>query len=308
MYTIIGGDGNEYGPVTAGQVRQWIAEGRANLQTKVRPLGTEGWREIGELAEFSGGPAASATGAGGSGEGGAARAAPGESTVTWGAGGAAGAASGAGGAPGAPAGPLDIGFCYERAWSLLKANFWPLVGAYTLVTVIGIGIGFIPIVGMVAGLLLVNVILNAGLYVFILKLIRGEKAGINDLFEGFRRAPVTIFLACWTMFLLGALGLLLLILPGIYLLVSWTFGLAIAVDRPGTGSWECLETSRLAIRGQWWRIFGMGLLGLVFLFIGALALGVGFLIAAPFVLAALLYAYEDLVTRPLGAPGRWPQR
>ena len=33
MYTIIGGDGKEYGPVTAEQIRSWIAAGRANLET-----------------------------------------------------------------------------------------------------------------------------------------------------------------------------------------------------------------------------------------------------------------------------------
>ena len=39
MYKIIGADGKEYGPITSEQLRQWMAEGRANLQTRVLPEG-----------------------------------------------------------------------------------------------------------------------------------------------------------------------------------------------------------------------------------------------------------------------------
>lgn len=33
MYTIVGGDGQKYGPVTAEELRRWISQGRANSQT-----------------------------------------------------------------------------------------------------------------------------------------------------------------------------------------------------------------------------------------------------------------------------------
>jgi hypothetical protein len=33
MYTIVGGDGQKYGPVTADELRRWISQGRANSQT-----------------------------------------------------------------------------------------------------------------------------------------------------------------------------------------------------------------------------------------------------------------------------------
>ena len=53
MYKIIGADQKEYGPVTAEQVRQWLAEGRASLQTKILPEGATEWKAIGELPEFA---------------------------------------------------------------------------------------------------------------------------------------------------------------------------------------------------------------------------------------------------------------
>lgn len=52
MFTIIGGDGREYGPVTADQVRAWMTAGRANLDTQARQEGAEGWRRLGDYAEF----------------------------------------------------------------------------------------------------------------------------------------------------------------------------------------------------------------------------------------------------------------
>ena len=52
MFTIIGGDGREYGPVSADQVRSWIAAGRANLDTKAKAVGSDEWRRLGDYAEF----------------------------------------------------------------------------------------------------------------------------------------------------------------------------------------------------------------------------------------------------------------
>jgi uncharacterized RDD family membrane protein YckC len=54
MFTIIGGDGKEYGPVTTEQVRNWIAAGRANLDTKAKAAGSDEWRRLGDYAEFGG--------------------------------------------------------------------------------------------------------------------------------------------------------------------------------------------------------------------------------------------------------------
>jgi uncharacterized RDD family membrane protein YckC len=54
MFTIIGGDGREYGPATAEQIRAWIASGRANLDTKAKSLGSDEWRRLGDFAEFAG--------------------------------------------------------------------------------------------------------------------------------------------------------------------------------------------------------------------------------------------------------------
>jgi hypothetical protein len=53
IYKIIGEDGREYGPATAGQVRQWIAEGRAEHRTPIFVDGAKDWNFVGLLPEFA---------------------------------------------------------------------------------------------------------------------------------------------------------------------------------------------------------------------------------------------------------------
>ncbi len=63
MYKIIGADGREYGPISADQVRQWMVEGRANLQTRILPPGATDWVTIADLLEFAGAASQPSSGA-----------------------------------------------------------------------------------------------------------------------------------------------------------------------------------------------------------------------------------------------------
>jgi len=53
MYKILGTDQKEYGPAGADEIRQWIAEGRANAQTRVLAEGGAEWRPLGTFPEFT---------------------------------------------------------------------------------------------------------------------------------------------------------------------------------------------------------------------------------------------------------------
>jgi hypothetical protein len=54
MYKIIGANQTEYGPVSADQLRQWIAEGRVNAQTLIQMEGESGWKPLSEYPDFAG--------------------------------------------------------------------------------------------------------------------------------------------------------------------------------------------------------------------------------------------------------------
>lgn len=53
MYRVLGSDGNEYGPVSAEVLRQWIAQGRASAKTSVQAEGSSEWQSLGSVPEFA---------------------------------------------------------------------------------------------------------------------------------------------------------------------------------------------------------------------------------------------------------------
>ncbi len=52
MYKILGADQKEYGPASADQVRQWIADGRLTGRTQVKAEGSTEWKPLSEFHEF----------------------------------------------------------------------------------------------------------------------------------------------------------------------------------------------------------------------------------------------------------------
>jgi len=55
-YKIIGADLKEYGPVSAEQLRQWIAEGRVDSETKLQAEGGGEWKRLADLPELAAKP------------------------------------------------------------------------------------------------------------------------------------------------------------------------------------------------------------------------------------------------------------
>jgi hypothetical protein len=52
-YTVMGEDGQDYGPVTAGQIHGWIEEGRLGKKTPVMPSDLKDWVFLEMLPEFA---------------------------------------------------------------------------------------------------------------------------------------------------------------------------------------------------------------------------------------------------------------
>lgn len=269
MYMIIGGDGREYGPVTADQVRSWVAGGRANLETRAKAAGSDAWKTVADFPELSGNAPSPAS-------------AP-----------ILAAAPAAAPAPALGGPRLDILRCYERSWNLLKANFWPLVGVSVLMSVIYAALGYTQFQGIFFVTPLLGGVFSAGAYYFLLLKIRGQPAAFADVFAGFTRAFLTLLVAGLLISVFVTVGAFCLILPGVYLAVAYTFTIILAVDKR-LGFWESMETSRKVITRQWWQVLGLILLAIPFLLLGVAALGVGIFVTIPLILGAVAYAYEDL--------------
>jgi prepilin-type processing-associated H-X9-DG protein len=53
MFKLLGTDNKEYGPVSADQIRAWIAQGRANVRTQLQAEGSTEWKPLAEFPEFA---------------------------------------------------------------------------------------------------------------------------------------------------------------------------------------------------------------------------------------------------------------
>lgn len=53
MYKIIGTDNRQYGPVSADQIRQWLAQNRVNMQTMALAEGAIDWKPLSLFPEFA---------------------------------------------------------------------------------------------------------------------------------------------------------------------------------------------------------------------------------------------------------------
>ena len=270
MYTIIGVDQKEYGPIPSDLLLQWIAQGRANAQTMARAEGTTDWKPLGQFPEFAAALAAKAP----------------PPPV-----------------PGMPsAGQLgtgleadrlaaeiiardyniDIGRLVGDAWTLLKNNFWLLVGLHLIMSVIA---GIIPLIltGPCYG----------GLFYVILKLRRGERAEFADGFSVFNTLFLPLLLCGLLVQILCFIGFSFCILPGVYLIVAWIFALPLIVDKR-FDFWPAMELSRKVISAHWWQFFGLLIVGILLNLLGFLACVVGLLISTPLVFAMIASAYDEI--------------
>ncbi len=161
MYRIIGGDQQEYGPITADDLRRWIGEGRLSGQSLVQSEGTGEWRTLSAFPEFTEALRAQA--------GQMPMAGPPPPLVST----AFGSAEILTRQP-----EVRIGRCRAQSWALLTANFGLLFGATALVWAINLTCEFVPLAGGLVNWL-IHGVLYGGLYLIFLNRIRARPASIG---------------------------------------------------------------------------------------------------------------------------------
>ena len=166
---------------------------------------------------------------------------------------------------------IDIGSAISRGWTLVMNNLPVMIGATLLGWLISVGLAFVPVLGWAVG-----IVLMAGLDYMFLRRIRGEQIQIGDLFAGFNIAFLHLVLAGLVKWLLTSVGLVLCILPGIYLAVGYVFVLPLVIDKQ-MEFWPAMEVSRQVVHKHWWSIFLLTIVLVLVVCAGFLACFVGVL-------------------------------
>jgi len=206
---------------------------------------------------------------------------------------------------------FSVGALVKAGWRSMKDHVWFFIGfliLYLLIPAIPYGVagwyyGYTfesqlpPIahisVAIVHAVLAITVIM--GLLKVALALSVNEKVKWGYLFNCFPKV-ITFFLAELFYLIIVAVGLVLLVFPGVIWGVRYVFFGFFIVDK-GVGPIEALKLSAAATKGAKWDVFALILVTYVIELIGLLCLVVGLFAAIPTVVIARAIAYRKLTSQ-----------
>ena len=152
-------------------------------------------------------------------------------------------------------------------------------------------------VGLISSILSLFIIapLGFGLYRFFLELGRGKNNNVGILFSEFQygywdsvsfQFTQGLYLSLWTM---------LFIIPGIIKTYSYSMAIYIKLDHPTMSANEAITESRRLMHGNKWRLFCLDLSFIGWHLLSILTLGILQLWISPYVEAARVEFYLDLI-------------
>jgi len=178
-------------------------------------------------------------------------------------------------------------------------NLGPLILYTLLLLAIHTALAFIPIVGWIASWV-ISPALSAGYFVYIYKRFRGEPARFEDFF-GAMDHFAQLFLVGLVGGILIAVGILLCILPGLYLALGYMFASFLVVSRK-LQFWQAMETSRRAVTDNLLPVIVLALALIGVNILGALACLVGLIVSIPLSFCATVVAFERIFGETVAPP------
>jgi len=184
---------------------------------------------------------------------------------------------------------FDIEDSFRKGWEIFKDNavnslaYMMFIASVQLLVVI-----YLPEFMLLYSILLFPALIG-GYFLVANKTSQNEPVNYPDFFQGFQYYIPLVLINVVGQVLI-ALGIFLLILPGIFLMVSYMFSFLIALFA-GTDFWQSLELSRKIIYLQIKKFFILFLLLLLLNALGALTI-VGLLATVPFTMYVVYAAFE----------------
>ena len=138
--------------------------------------------------------------------------------------------------------------------------------------------------------------LGVGLGLLGIRRAAGKETPVSTLWEPYTHAlPLIVMFVLMAVLIIA--GFFLLVLPGIYLSIAYSFAPYLIVEK-NMGVWEALETSRKAITQFWWRYFGLMFIAMVLIIIGSIPLLIGLF----WVLPIVAIATGEVFAKTFGSP------
>ena len=192
--------------------------------------------------------------------------------------------------------PLSVKELLSFGWNTFKKRPWFFVGTFVAYAALQLFLGALQekIPGIASFLLSLVVSTLAYLALITMYLKAHEdpmKASWNDAWNP---KPFWSYLGASILLAIVVLaGLILLIIPGIYLAIALSLTGYLVVDR-GMGPLEAMKESFRLTRGNRFKLFLFGVAAFVLGFLGSLPLFLGLLVVAPVVMLSGVHAYREL--------------
>ncbi|WGK68200.1 DUF975 family protein [Candidatus Haliotispira prima] len=154
----------------------------------------------------------------------------------------------------------------------------------------------------------VSIPLSVGLIVVFLKFTRKEETTLKDLFTGYKHF-IPVFKTSLIVSISIFLWSLLLIIPGIIALVSYSMCYFILADNPKLSTMEIMAKSKKMMLGNKWEYFFLSCRFIGWGLVSIATLGIGLLWLIPYVQTSQALFYEDLKQQqaPTGSDLEQPQ-
>ena len=184
----------------------------------------------------------------------------------------------------------------------LKGNWGLAIGTFVVYMIIISAIQGIahhtPMVGLVS--LIIGGPFALGISIFSLALSRNTEARLEQIFQGFNDFGNTLG-TYLLMVLIIILWMLLLIIPGIIVAISYSMTFYIIADDRSLGGMEALNKSKKMMNGYKLKFFYLGLRFFLLALLCILTLGIGFLWLVPYMNVSIAKFYDDIKESPVVA-------
>ena len=150
---------------------------------------------------------------------------------------------------------------------------------------------FFPLVGLL--LLAISGPMALGIAIFSINISRNQDARLEQIFQGFNNFNTSLG-AYLLMLLFTLLWTLLLIIPGIIAVLSYSMTFYILADDNSIGAMEAIDKSKKMMDGYKWKYFCLGLRFIGWSLLCILTLGIGFLWILPYMHVSMVKFYDDI--------------
>ncbi len=187
---------------------------------------------------------------------------------------------------------LNLREIISEAWNKTKKNYWFLFCLLIASFIISSAIHHIFLLNYI-----LDIFIGVAVLTIAILIADGNTPKYEDIFKSFKNYKITLnfFLASILCMITIIAGLIVFILPGIYLAVRLQFYKFLVIENENMSPIDALKESYKMTEGHFWYLLNFIVVILVINLIGAIPFGLGFVVTLPLSLISGAVLYKKLL-------------